>query len=113
VRRDLQSDPCRVQGVPNTPHPFTPFPSSLSPGEREEGKGSWGEGSCRNADGLDNADGIVKPLLRPRQTRKASPAESGFWLWHFSVRTLIAEELSNTKNHRVAKASTLRYLLGS
>jgi hypothetical protein len=35
----------------------------------------------------------------------------GFSLWHFSVGTLIAKELSNIKNRRVAKAATLRYLL--
>jgi len=35
----------------------------------------------------------------------------GFPLWHFSAGALIAEELSNVKGRRVAKAATLHYLL--
>ena len=46
------------------PSPSHPFPSSLSPGEREEGKGSWGEGafSCFVVTRSDMSDRVKTPV---------------------------------------------------
>jgi len=54
-----------------TPHHFTPSPLFPLPGEREEGEGSWGEGSLRNGDGSGHVDS------RECQTPIASPAKPG------------------------------------